>query len=146
MYSVFSVNCVKHTSIVLYMTYLYNYYYCSVPCKCPLSGKCPCTGFHGVNVTVSIQMYGTCILGKRPSGSSCKLHWSANGHLPVNVHCMLHSSKVSMLTVTECVVCHLISLMSAHSLCICMHCDVRLFCKLQLLIGHCHAIKVLVSN
>ena len=71
--------------IIIIKLLLYNnyYYYRSVPCKCP------CTGFHGVNVIASIQMYGIYIPGKCPCG-----HWSTNRHLPVNVHCILHSSKV----------------------------------------------------
>ena len=39
--------------------------YRSVPGKCPLPGKRPCTTFQGVNVAASIQTYGRYIPGKR---------------------------------------------------------------------------------
>ena len=59
----------------LTLRYVYAYIQCSfpvvtqlchsVPGKCPLPGKCPCTSFQGVNVAASIQNY---VLGKRPCG------------------------------------------------------------------------------
>ena len=42
--------------------------YRSVPGKCPLPGKRPCTSFQGVNVAASIQTYGNYVPGKHPCG------------------------------------------------------------------------------
>ena len=64
--------------------------YCSVPGKCPLPGKRPCTPFQGVNVARSIQTYGVLILGKRPCGPKSRVmfkrQWTLTRDTTVHVH------------------------------------------------------------
>ena len=47
--------------------------YRSVPGKCPLPVKRPCSAFQGVTVTASIQTYGSYILGKCPCGPKLRV-------------------------------------------------------------------------
>ena len=47
--------------------------YCSVPGKCPLPGKRPCTALQGATVAASIQTYGILIPGKRPCGPKTRV-------------------------------------------------------------------------
>ena len=47
--------------------------YSSVPVKCQLPGKHPCTTFQGVTVAASIQTYGILIPGKRPCGPKLRV-------------------------------------------------------------------------
>ena len=52
-----SKTSVLESTIMIRFVYLYL----SIPRKCILLGKHPCTAFHGVNVAASIQMYAICI-------------------------------------------------------------------------------------
>ena len=62
-----------------------RYCYCSVPGKCPLPGKHPCTcsSFQGVNVAASMQTYGSYIyMVSAHAGQNRELCLSAHGCLP----------------------------------------------------------------
>ena len=56
-------------------------YYCSVPGKCPLPSKRPCTSFQVVNVAASIQTYGSYVPGiSAHAGQNHDVCLSAHGH------------------------------------------------------------------
>ena len=77
-YNVVYVTCIQTVEGYLHIKKKKKQYR-SVPGKCPLPSKCPCTPIQGATVAASIQTYGILITH---AGQTYELCLSAHGCLP----------------------------------------------------------------